>query len=79
MTLGPYFLEVVLEVLQLLGLELVEDFLLLLLLVLVQADLLLEGVLIVFNQNVLCLNTRVQYSFIFWRSISNKIDVRVYV
>ena len=49
--LGPDFLEVALEGPELLGLELVEDFLLLLLLVLVEADLLFEGVLGVLDED----------------------------
>jgi hypothetical protein len=50
-TLGPDFLEVVLQVFQFFGLQLAEDFLLFLLLILVQADLFLKRVFRVLDQD----------------------------
>ena len=53
MILRPYFLKVILKVLEFLGLEFIKNVLFLFFFVLIQAYLLLKGVLGIFYQNAL--------------------------
>ena len=65
--------------LQLLGLELVEDLLFFFLFVLIKADFLFEGILGIFHEDGFYLSLYVQYCLMLSRSMSSRIEVRVSV
>ena len=60
MTFRPYFFKIILKILQFLGLQLIQNFLLLLLLILIKWDLLLKWIFGIFDQDSFFITKHVQ-------------------